>query len=216
MVDPDVDRLAIVDENGEMFGEEYTLVAVADYVLKHNPGTTVSNLSSSRALRDVSSQYNQQYFASAVGEVNVVEMMKAKNAVIGGEGNGGVIYPDLHYGRDSLVGIALFLSHLAKKAISCSKLRASYPSYQMTKNKIQLNKHMDVDKLLQKVAETYKNEEVNKTDGVKIDFENGWVHLRKSNTEPIIRIYSEAADEQEANSLASKVMTLIGKLTAKS
>lgn len=216
VVDPDVDRLAIVDENGEMFGEEYTLVAVADYVLKHNPGTTVSNLSSSRALRDVSSLYNQPYFASAVGEVNVVEMMKAKNAVIGGEGNGGVIYPDLHYGRDSLVGIALFLSHLAKKAISCSKLRASYPSYQMTKNKIQLNKQMDVDKLLQKVAEAFKNEEVNKTDGVKIDFENGWVHLRKSNTEPIIRIYSEAADEQEANRLASKVMTLIGKLTARS
>ncbi len=216
VVDPDVDRLAIVDENGEMFGEEYTLVAVADYVLKHNPGTTVSNLSSSRALRDISVLYGQQYFASAVGEVNVVEMMKAKNAVIGGEGNGGVIYPDLHYGRDSLVGIALFLSHLAKKAISCSKLRASYPSYQMTKNKIQLNKQMDVDKLLHKVAETYKNEEVNKTDGVKIDFENGWVHLRKSNTEPIIRIYSEAADEQEANRLASKVMALIGKLTAKS
>ncbi len=216
VVDPDVDRLAIVDENGEMFGEEYTLVAVADYVLKHNPGTTVSNLSSSRALRDVSVLYGQQYFASAVGEVNVVEMMKAKNAVIGGEGNGGIIYPDLHYGRDSLVGIALFLSHLAKKALSCSKLRATYPSYQMTKNKIQLNKQMDVDNLLHQVAETYKNEEVNKTDGVKIDFENGWVHLRKSNTEPIIRIYSEAADEQEANRLASKVMTIIGKLTAKS
>lgn len=216
VVDPDVDRLAIIDENGEMFGEEYTLVAVADYVLKHNPGTTVSNLSSSRALRDVSVLYGQQYFASAVGEVNVVEMMKAKNAVIGGEGNGGIIYPDLHYGRDSLVGIALFLSHLAKNAISCSKLRATYPSYQMTKNKIQLNKKMDVDNLLHKVAETYKNEEVNKTDGVKIDFENGWVHLRKSNTEPIIRIYSEATDEQEANRLATKVMTIIGKLTAKS
>jgi len=216
VVDPDVDRLAIVDENGDMFGEEYTLVAVADYVLKHNPGTTVSNLSSSRALRDVSQLYGQQYFASAVGEVNVVEMMKAKNAVIGGEGNGGIIYPDLHYGRDSLVGIGLFLSHLAQSSMKCSKLRATYPNYQMTKNKIQLNKTMDVDNLLHKVAETYKNEEVNKVDGVKIDFETGWVHLRKSNTEPIIRIYSEAANEQEANYLATKVMTLIGKLTAKS
>jgi phosphomannomutase len=216
VVDPDVDRLAIVDEHGAMFGEEYTLVAVADYVLKHKPGPAVSNLSSSRALRDISSYYGQPYYASAVGEVNVVEMMKARNAVIGGEGNGGVIYPELHYGRDALVGIALFLSHLAKSAIPCSELRASYPTYRMTKNKVQLNKQMDVEKLLHKVATAFRNEKVNKTDGVKIDFANGWVHLRKSNTEPIIRIYSEAENEQQANQLASKVMALIGKLTTKS
>jgi phosphomannomutase len=191
VVDPDVDRLALVNEDGTFFGEEYTLVAVADYVLAHTKGNTVSNLSSSRALRDVTNKYGGTYFASEVGEVNVVNEMKDKEAVIGGEGNGGIIYPDSHYGRDSLVGIALFLSHLAHKKISCSDLRNSYPSYFMSKNKIQLNDSIDVDAILSQMEEKYSNELVINIDGVKVDFENEWVHLRKSNTEPIIRVYAE-------------------------
>ncbi len=213
VVDPDVDRLAIICENGEMFIEEYTLVAVADYVLRHTPGNTVSNLSSSRALRDVTQQYGCQYRASAVGEVNVVEMMKATNAVIGGEGNGGVIYPESHYGRDALVGIALFLSHLAHEGKSPSQLKATYPSYCITKQKIELTPNIDVDKLLNAVKQEYSNYDVNDIDGVKIDFPNSWVHLRKSNTEPIIRIYAEAHSEEEANMTAAGVMNIIGKLT---
>ena len=207
VVDPDVDRLAIINEDGTMFGEEYTLVAVADYILKENGGgNTVSNLSSSRALRDVTKKYGGQYNASAVGEVNVVAKMKETNAVIGGEGNGGVIYPELHYGRDALVGIALFLTYLAKTGKKCSELRASYPEYFISKNKIQLTEGIDVDKILHNLAEKYKNEQISTIDGVKIDFEEGWVHLRKSNTEPIIRIYSEAKTEQDANALAQKIM----------
>lgn len=184
-----------------MFGEEYTLVACADYVLGEQKGNTVSNLSSSRALRDVTEKHGGEYFASAVGEVNVVELMKDKNAVIGGEGNGGIIYPELHYGRDSLVGVALFLTHLAKKKIAISALRDSYPSYFMSKNKIQLTPQLDVDKILAAVAEQYRNEKVSTVDGVKIDFENHWVHLRKSNTEPIIRIYTEAGTQQKQTKL---------------
>lgn len=216
VVDPDVDRLAIIDEKGEMFGEEYTLVAVADYVLQHQAGAAVSNLSSSRALRDIAFKHGQEYFASAVGEVNVVEMMKTKGAAIGGEGNGGVIYPDLHYGRDSLVGAALFLTHLAKTGMSCSQLRASYPDYQMAKTKINLADGLDLEKLLDLVAQHFKDEQVNTIDGVKVDFKHGWVHLRKSNTEPIIRIYSEAATMAEAEGLAAKLRELVGKLTASS
>lgn len=208
VVDPDVDRLALISENGEMFGEEYTLVAVADYVLDKTPGNTVSNLSSSRALADVTMQRGS-YEASAVGEVNVVEKMKATEAVIGGEGNGGIIYPELHYGRDSLVGVALFLSHLAEKKMKVSELRASYPSYFMAKKKIQLTPELDVDEILVKMAEKYANEKVNTIDGVKIDFARNWVHLRKSNTEPIIRIYTEAQSEEEANTLADKVINEI-------
>ncbi len=206
VVDPDVDRLAIISEDGEMFGEEYTLVAVSDYVLQNQKGNTVSNLSSTRALRDVTEKAGGEYFASAVGEVNVVEKMKAVNAVIGGEGNGGVIYPELHYGRDSLVGIALFLTYLAKKGISCSALRSTYPSYFISKNKIELSPGMDVDDILKQMAEKYKNHNVNTIDGVKIDFENEWVHLRKSNTEPIIRIYSESESETTATHLANKII----------
>lgn len=204
VVDPDVDRLAIVSEDGEMFGEEYTLVAVADYVLSKTPSPTVSNLSSSRALRDVSNSHNQEYFASAVGEVNVVTKMKEINAKIGGEGNGGIIYPELHYGRDSLVGIALFLSHLAEKNMKVSELRASYPAYFMGKMKIELTPEIDVDNLLDQIQEKYKNEEISTVDGVKIDFENEWVHLRKSNTEPIIRIYTEASTQAQADALGKK------------
>ena len=206
VVDPDVDRLAIISEDGEMFGEEYTLVAVSDWVLQNQMGNTVSNLSSTRALRDVTEKAGGEYFASAVGEVNVVEKMKAVNAVIGGEGNGGVIYPELHYGRDSLVGIALFLTYLAKKGVSCSALRATYPSYFISKNKIELSPGMDVDDILKQMAEKYKNHNVNTIDGVKIDFENEWVHLRKSNTEPIIRIYSESESETTAIHLANKII----------
>lgn len=208
-VDPDVDRLAIVDENGNMFGEEYTLVAVADYVLSKTPGNTVSNLSSSRALSDVTAWHGGDYYAAAVGEVNVVEMMKKHNSVIGGEGNGGVIYPELHYGRDALVGIALFLTHLAEKEMSCSELRATYPSYHIIKKKIELDSKVDVAGVLQHLANCFANEKVNTTDGVKIDFTEGWVHLRKSNTEPIIRIYAEAASETEASMLAEKVMNAV-------
>ena len=204
VVDPDVDRLAFVSEDGEVFGEEYTLVACADYYLKHNPGNTVSNLSSSRALRDVSDLNGCNHFFSAVGEVNVVELMKKKNAVIGGEGNGGIILPDLHYGRDALVGIALFLSHLANLNISCSQLRSKYPIYFMSKDKIMLDKTVNVDKIINEVLKKYSDQEINNEDGLKIDFENSWVQLRKSNTEPIIRVYSEAKSQEEANELSSK------------
>jgi len=206
VVDPDVDRLAIISEDGEMFGEEYTLVAVSDYVLQYQTGNTVSNLSSTRALKDVTEKFGGKYFASAVGEVNVVEKMKAMNAIIGGEGNGGVIYPELHYGRDSLVGIALFLSHLAKKGISCSALRASYPSYYISKNKIELSPEMDVDAVLKQMTEKYKTHNVNTEDGVRIDFDKEWVHLRKSNTEPVVRIYSESDSEATATYLANKII----------
>lgn len=207
VVDPDVDRLAFVSENGEMFGEEYTLVAIADYILSKNPGNTVSNLSSSRALRDVTLKHGGTYFASAVGEVNVVELMKKQNAVIGGEGNGGIIYPDLHYGRDSIVGIALFLTHLAEKKMKVSELRDSYPAYFMSKNKIELTPSINVDAVLKQVEEKYQSEEVSTVDGVKIDFENSWVHLRKSNTEPIIRIYTEAGSQAAADELAIRFVS---------
>ena len=212
VVDPDVDRLAFVSENGEMFGEEYTLVAVADYVLKHTKGNTVSNLSSTRALRDVTVNNGGEYFASAVGEVNVVNKMKAENAVIGGEGNGGIIYPESHYGRDALVGVGLFLSHLAHQKMTCSELRASYPNYEMSKNKIQLTPQIDVDDILVKMKEKYKNEQVNAIDGVKIDFANEWVHLRKSNTEPIIRVYSESATEKGAKDIAERIISEIKEI----
>lgn len=207
VVDPDVDRLALICEDGEMFGEEYTLVACADYVLSKTKGNTASNLSSSRALRDITEKHGGKYFASAVGEVNVVEMMKKNDVVIGGEGNGGVIYPELHYGRDALVGVALFLSLLANKNLKVSELRKSYPAYFMSKNKIELTPNVNVDLILQKMAEKYANEEVNTIDGVKIDFAESWAHLRKSNTEPIIRIYTEAKSQQEADDLAQKIIT---------
>ncbi|MDT0689779.1 phosphoglucosamine mutase [Salegentibacter sp. F188] len=206
VVDPDVDRLAFIDENGEMFGEEYTLVACADYVLSKTIGNTVSNLSSSRALRDVTNKHNGEYKASAVGEVNVVQLMKDSNAVIGGEGNGGIIYPESHYGRDSLVGVALFLTHLAEKQISVSALRKEYPSYFMSKNKIELTPDLDVDGILKSVEKRHKDEEISTVDGVKIDFPDNWVHLRKSNTEPIIRIYTEAKSQKEADELAQKMI----------
>lgn len=213
VVDPDVDRLAFVDENGEMFGEEYTLVAVADYVLSKTPGNTVSNMSSSRALRDVTEKHGGSYTASAVGEVNVVQAMKDTNAVIGGEGNGGIIYPESHYGRDSLVGIALFLSFLAERGGTVSALRKSYTSYFMSKKKIELTPSLDVDALLDTMTQRYANEKPNTLDGVKIDFENSWVHLRKSNTEPIIRIYTEATSQQEADELADRFIAEIKEIT---
>lgn len=206
VVDPDVDRLALVCEDGSMFGEEYTLVAISDYVLSRNVGNTVSNLSSSRALRDVTEKHGGQYYAAAVGEVNVVNKMKETNAVIGGEGNGGVILPDLHYGRDALVGIALFLTHLAKSGMKCSALRASYPNYFISKNKIELTPEIDVEAILSAMAEKHSHEEVSTIDGVKIDFPNEWVHLRKSNTEPIIRIYAESNTEKSANALAQRII----------
>lgn len=209
VVDPDVDRLAIICENGEMFVEEYTLVAVADYVLRHTPGNTVSNLSSSRALRDVTRMHGCEYNAAAVGEVNVVEKMKATHAIIGGEGNGGVIYPESHYGRDALVGIALFLSHLAHEKKSVSELKATYPAYSITKQKIELTPEIDVDALLLAVKAKYAGEDINDIDGVKIDFADSWVHLRKSNTEPIIRVYAEAHSEAEAEATAAGVMEVI-------
>ena len=212
VVDPDVDRLAIICEDGRMFGEEYTLVAVADYVLKHTPGDTVSNLSSTRALRDVTARYGQHYYASAVGEVNVTTKMKEVGAVIGGEGNGGVIYPASHYGRDALVGIALFLSHLAHEKKKVSELRASYPAYYMAKNRVDLTPATDVDAILDKVKELYRNEEINDIDGVKIDFPDKWVHLRKSNTEPIIRVYSEASTPEDAEKIGQEVMKVIEEL----
>lgn len=205
VVDPDVDRLAMLTENGDMFGEEYTLVAVSDYVLQTHKGNTVSNLSSTRALRDVSLKHGVEYNASAVGEVNVVQMMKDSNAIIGGEGNGGVIYPALHYGRDALVGIALFLSYMAKTGKSCSDIKRLYPQYYMSKNKIEIKKDMDVKAILDYVAKKYENYNVSRIDGVKVDFDDSWVHLRPSNTEPIVRIYSEAASEPIAQNIANKI-----------
>lgn len=212
VVDPDVDRLAFMCEDGEMFGEEYTLVACADYVLSRTPGNTVSNMSSTRALRDITEKYEQNYEASAVGEVNVVELMKQNNAIIGGEGNGGIIYPELHYGRDSLVGVALFLSLLAEKNMKVSALRKSYPSYFMSKNKIQLTPSLDVDAILKEIESRYASEDITTIDGVKIDFEDSWVHLRKSNTEPIIRIYTEAKAQDEADNLGLKIMNEIKEI----
>lgn len=209
VVDPDVDRLAFICENGKMFGEEYTLVSVADYVLAHTPGNTVSNLSSTRALRDVTEKHGGQYTASAVGEVNVTTMMKNTGAVIGGEGNGGVIYPESHYGRDALVGIALFLSNLAHKKCKVSELRATYPEYFIAKNRIDLTPDTDIDAILGKVKEMYANEKINDIDGVKIDFKDKWVHLRKSNTEPIIRVYSEAHTMEEADELGKTLMQVV-------
>jgi phosphomannomutase len=214
VVDPDVDRLAIICEDGSMFGEEYTLVAVADYILSHTPGNTVSNMSSTRALRDLTVKYGGTYSASAVGEVNVVEKMKATQAIIGGEGNGGVIYPESHYGRDALVGIALFLSHLATSEKTPTALRATYPSYFMAKKRMDLTPNINVDTLLRHIAEKYAAFDVNTIDGVKIDFPNSWVHLRKSNTEPIIRIYTEAPTSEEANQLADKIISDITTFTA--
>ena len=215
VVDPDVDRLALVSEDGSMFGEEYTLVACADYVLgRLGGGNTVSNLSSSRALRDVTEKHGGAYTASAVGEVNVVIKMKETDTVIGGEGNGGIIYPASHYGRDSLVGVGLFLSHLAHKKMSCKTLRDSYPSYFMSKNKIQLTPEINVDEILETMASTYKNEDVNTIDGVKIDFADEWIHLRKSNTEPIIRIYTEAKSQQSADALAVRFINEIKEIIA--
>ena len=209
VVDPDVDRLAFMDEKGDMFGEEYTLVACADYVLSKTSGNTVSNMSSTRALRDITLKHGGNYEASAVGEVNVVELMKKNKAIIGGEGNGGIIYPELHYGRDALVGVALFLSLLAEKQMKTSELRATYPNYFMSKKKIELTPTLDVDAILKAMGERYQNEKLTTIDGVKIDFSNSWVHLRKSNTEPIIRIYTEAPSQNEADKLADKVISEI-------
>lgn len=209
VVDPDVDRLAMICEDGRMYGEEYTLVTVADYVLSHTPGNTVSNLSSTRALRDVTLAHGGEYNAAAVGEVNVVTKMKETGAVIGGEGNGGVIYPESHYGRDALVGIALFLSHLAHKQMKVSELRATYPPYFIAKNRIDLQPGTDVDAILAKVKDIYKNEKINDIDGVKIDFADGWVHLRKSNTEPIIRIYSESSTMEKSEALGAEIIKLL-------
>jgi phosphomannomutase len=212
VVDPDVDRLAIINEDGTMFNEEYTLVAVADYVLSHTKGNTVSNLSSSRALRDITELHGGTYTPSAVGEVNVTTMMKATNAVIGGEGNGGVIYPTSHYGRDSMVGIGLFLSHLAISGLKCSELRATYPDYFISKNKIELTPEIDVDDILAKIKDRYSNKQVNDIDGIRIDFDKEWVHLRKSNTEPIIRIYSESKSLERSNSLAEEIIVAIREI----
>jgi len=212
VVDPDVDRLAFIDENGAMYGEEYTLVTVADYVLKHTPGNTVSNLSSTRALADVTRSYGAQYNAAAVGEVNVTTKMKETGAVIGGEGNGGVIYPELHYGRDALVGIALFLSHLAHSKMKVSELRKTYPEYFIAKNRIDLKPGTDVDAILEKVKGIYSDQKINDIDGVKIDFPDKWVHLRKSNTEPIIRVYSEAHSMAQADEIGQAVMAVIGAM----
>ncbi len=215
VVDPDVDRLAFVCEDGTPFGEEYTLVAIADYVLQNINGNTVSNLSSTRALRDITKKWNGNYYASAVGEVNVVEKMKEVNAVIGGEGNGGVIYPELHYGRDALVGIALFLTHLAKTGKSTKMLRMGYPNYHISKNKIELTPNINVDDILIGIETKYNRQTINKVDGLKIDFENEWVHLRKSNTEPIIRIYSESESAATAEYLAQKIISDIKELITK-
>jgi len=212
VVDPDVDRLALIDENGRMYGEEYTLVTVADYVLQHTPGPTVSNLSSTRALRDVTERYGQAYHAAAVGEVNVTTKMKEVGAVIGGEGNGGVIYPAIHYGRDALVGIALILSYMARLGKKASQMRAQYPDYYMAKNRIDLQPGTDVDAILAKVKELFASEKVNDVDGVKIDFPDKWVHLRKSNTEPIIRVYSEARTPEDADAIALQVMKVVSEL----
>ena len=211
-VDPDVDRLALVCEDGSMFGEEYTLVACADYVLTHTPGATVSNLSSTRALRDITEKHGCTYFASAVGEVNVVTMMKNEKAVIGGEGNGGIIVPDLHYGRDALIGIALFLTHLAKTKMSSSALRASYPAYFMSKKKMDIDGNISLDKIFTTLEAKFGQYPINKVDGFKIDFESAWVHLRSSNTEPIIRIYTEAPSQMEADKLADEIIAIIGTI----
>lgn len=207
VVDPDVDRLALICETGEMFGEEYTLVSVAEYVLRHTPGNTVSNMSSTRALRDITELMGHSYAASAVGEVNVTTLMKETNAVIGGEGNGGVIYPELHYGRDALVGVALFLTNLAKRGMKASELRATYPEYVISKNRKDLTPDMDVDAILRQMAEKYKGEKISTIDGVKIDFADSWAHLRKSNTEPIIRVYCEAHTAQQADALAKRIVS---------
>ena len=207
VVDPDVDRLALVCHDGSMFGEEYTLVAVADYILSKNPGNTVSNLSSTRALKDITEKYNCKYEASAVGEVNVVEKMKKINAVIGGEGNGGIIYPEIHYGRDALVGIVLILSLLAEKQITLKELKELYPKYYMSKNKIQLTNSINIDSILSNLKDKYSSENITTIDGLKIDFNDGWVHLRKSNTEPIIRIYSESISEKKANHLSESIIS---------
>lgn len=212
VVDPDVDRLALIDENGQMFGEEYTLVACADYVLSKTSGNTVSNLSSSRALRDLTNKHGGEYKASAVGEVNVVELMKKSKAVIGGEGNGGIIYPESHYGRDSLVGVGLFLTYLAERGVSVSSLKKEYPEYYMSKNKIELTPEINVDHILEKVGENHKEEEISTIDGVKIDFAENWVHLRKSNTEPIIRIYTEAKSQEKADALAKEMIEEIKEI----
>ncbi len=212
VVDPDVDRLCFINEDGTPFGEEYTLVAVADYVLSKQIGNTVSNLSSTRALRDVTESKGGHYFAAAVGEVNVVNQMKAQKAIIGGEGNGGVIFPESHYGRDALVGIGLFLTHLANSGKKISELRASYPAYVISKNKIELSANLNVDLILDSIAKAYQEFKVNTIDGVKIDFPEGWVHLRKSNTEPIIRIYAEASTEEQANTFAQQIMNAIEKI----
>jgi phosphomannomutase len=212
VVDPDVDRLAFICEDGKMFGEEYTLVSVADYVLTHTPGNTVSNLSSTRALRDVTQKHGGVYTAAAVGEVNVTTKMKEVGAVIGGEGNGGVIYPESHYGRDALVGIALFLSSLAQKKMTVSQLRATFPNYFIAKNRIDLQPGTDIDAILAKVKEMYKDEQINDIDGVKIDFPDKWVHLRKSNTEPIIRVYSEASSMEEADEIGKKIMSIVNAM----
>lgn len=213
VIDPDVDRLALVNEDGSMFGEEYTLVACADYILSKQKGNTVSNLSSSRALREVTHKYGGQYFSSAVGEVNVVNQMKECKAIIGGEGNGGIIFPESHYGRDSIVGIALFLSLLAEKKMKCSELRSSYPSFYMSKNKIQLTPEIDVEMILSSISKKYAHEDVTTIDGVKIDFAEEWVHLRKSNTEPIIRIYTESGSKKNADNLAERFINEIKELT---
>ena len=215
VVDPDVDRLAMVCEDGSMFGEEYTLVAVADYILQHTPGNTVSNLSSTRALRDVTEKYGCTYTPAAVGEVNVVTKMKATGAVIGGEGNGGVIYPTSHSGRDALVGIALILTYLAKTGMKATELRDSFPKYYIAKNRIDLDPTTDIYAVLQKVKEMYKDEQVTDIDGVKIDFPDKWVHLRKSNTEPIIRVYSEAKSMEEADALGKQIMDVVYQMTQK-
>ncbi|MDX9789317.1 MAG: phosphoglucosamine mutase [Candidatus Kapabacteria bacterium] len=212
VVDPDVDRLAFISNDGEMFGEEYTLVAVADYVLSKTPGNTVSNMSSSRALRDITEKHNGTYQASAVGEVNVVELMKATHAIIGGEGNGGIIYPEIHYGRDALVGVALFLTYLAEQDKTVAEIRAGFPQYFMSKNKIELTPQIDVDAILVAMTEKYKDEQISTIDGVKIDFPENWVHLRKSNTEPIIRIYTEAKSQDDADILAARIIKEIEEI----
>jgi phosphomannomutase len=211
-VDPDVDRLAFVNEDGQMFGEEYTLVAVADYVLSHKKGNTVSNLSSTRALRDVTEKHGGAYHASAVGEVNVVNQMKAVAAVIGGEGNGGIIVPDLHYGRDALAGVALFLTHLARQGLSMSALKATYPEYYMVKDKISLTPDIDLEKILGTLEEQLKGEDCNTIDGLKVDYEDGWVHLRKSNTEPIIRVYAEGNSPEHAQQLVGDMKARVEKM----
>ncbi|NNK20184.1 MAG: phosphoglucosamine mutase, partial [Flavobacteriaceae bacterium] len=214
VVDPDVDRLAFISEDGEMFGEEYTLVACADYVLSKTPGNTVSNLSSTRALRDITEKHGGNYTAAAVGEVNVVAQMKSSNAIIGGEGNGGIIYPESHYGRDALVGTALFLMLMAERGGKVSELKESYPSYFMSKKKIGLTPGIDVDRILEEMAEKYSKEDINTIDGVKIDFSDSWVHLRKSNTEPIIRVYTEAPSQENADSLAKRIMDEIASISS--